>query len=85
MLQRSYRKELFDDAISRMRRARIKTEQEIEKFRKLQEKIEDLVREKHSAETDYGEIPEEFKGSDHVVTSVYVLHSLYLKHSDKLA
>ena len=44
-----------------MRRARIKTEQEIEKFRKLQEKIEDLVREKHSAETDYGEIPEEFK------------------------
>jgi len=85
LLQRSYRKELFDDAISRMRRARIKTEQEIEKFRKLQEKIEDLVREKHSAETDYGEIPEEFKGSDHVVTSVYVLHSLYLKHSDKLA
>ena len=69
-MQRSYRKELFDDAISRMRRARIKTEQEIEKFRKLQEKIEDLVREKHSAETDYGEIPEEFKGSDHVVTSV---------------
>ena len=59
--ERSYRKELFDDAISRMRRARIKTEQEIEKFRKLQEKIEDLVREKHSAETDYGEIPEEFK------------------------
>jgi hypothetical protein len=50
-----------------MRRARIKTEQEIEKFRKLQEKIEDLVREKHSAETDYGEIPEEFKGSDHAV------------------
>lgn len=59
--ERSYRKELFDDAIARMRRARIKTEQEIEKFRMLQEKVEDLVREKNSAETDYGDIPDEFK------------------------
>lgn len=59
--ERSYKKELFDDAIGRMRRARIKTEQEIDKFRKLQDKVEDLVRDKNLAETDYGEIPEEFK------------------------
>jgi methyl coenzyme M reductase subunit C-like uncharacterized protein (methanogenesis marker protein 7) len=36
-----------------MRRARIKTEQEIEKFRKLQEKIEDLVREKHQSSKNW--------------------------------
>lgn len=60
--QRSYRKELFDDAISRMRKARIKTEQEINKFRRLQDKVEELVRAKNLAETDYGEIPDEFKG-----------------------
>ncbi|VDI68919.1 ubiquitin conjugation factor E4 B, partial [Mytilus galloprovincialis] len=59
--ERSYKKELFDDAIGRMRRARIKTEQEIDKFRKLQDKVEELVRDKNLAETDYGEIPEEFK------------------------
>jgi hypothetical protein len=52
---------------------RIKTEQEIEKFRKLQEKIEDLVREKHSAETDYGEIPEEFKGFGSTALSIMTM------------
>lgn len=52
-----------------MRRARIKTEQEIDKFRKLQDKVEELVRDKNLAETDYGEIPEEFKGNILVVTS----------------
>ncbi|KAJ8320744.1 hypothetical protein KUTeg_002331 [Tegillarca granosa] len=59
--ERSYRKELFDDAINRMRRARIKTEMEIEKFRILQEKVENLVIQKQQSEIDFGDIPDEFK------------------------
>ena len=61
-VQRSYRKELFDDALSRMRRARIKTPLDVEAFETLQEKVDALVVEKLRTEVDYGEIPEEFKG-----------------------
>ena len=60
--QRSYRKELFDDAVARMTRAKIKTETEIERFRLLQAKVDALVVEKLRAEVDYGEIPDEFRG-----------------------
>lgn len=59
--ERSYRKELFDDAMLRMSKACIKTETEIEQFRNLQEKVEELVIEKQRAEIDYGEIPDEFR------------------------
>lgn len=60
--QRSYRHELFNDAIARMQKAMIKTNVEIEKFRFLQEKVDKIVLEKQQEEVDYGEIPEEFKG-----------------------
>lgn len=59
--ERSYRHELFNDAIARMQKAMIKTNVEIEKFRFLQEKVDKIVLEKQQEEVDYGEIPEEFK------------------------
>lgn len=60
--QRSYRKELFDDAIARMQRANIKTTTEIEKFKSIQDKVEQIVIQKAREERDYGEIPDEFRG-----------------------
>lgn len=59
--ERSYRKELFDDAVWRMQRACIKTETEIEQFQELRDKVEKIVVEKRMAEVDYGEIPDEFR------------------------
>ncbi|XP_053378562.1 ubiquitin conjugation factor E4 B-like [Mercenaria mercenaria] len=59
--ERSYRKELFEDAIVRMRRACIKTETEIEKFKNIQDKVEEIVVQKAREERDYGEIPDEFR------------------------
>ena len=62
IFQRSYRKELFDDAIARMTRACIKTNMEIEQFKSIQNKVEQLVIQKQKAEVDYGDIPDEFRG-----------------------
>ena len=59
--ERSYSKELFDDAVSRMRKACIKTPTEIEQFQDLRDKVEKIVVEKRMAEIDYGEIPDEFR------------------------
>jgi len=59
--ERSYSKELFDDAVSRMRKACIKTPTEIEQFQDLRDKVEKIVAEKRMAEVDYGEIPDEFR------------------------
>jgi len=59
--ERSYSKELFDDAVSRMRKACIKTPTEIEQFQALQDKVEKIVVEKRMAEVDYGEVPDEFR------------------------
>ena len=61
-IQRSYRKDLFDDAVGKMFRAKIKTETERERFRILQSKVDALVVEKQRAEVDYGDIPDEFRG-----------------------
>ena len=61
--QRSYRKQLFDDAIARIVRACIKTDMEIEMFRCLAQKVHQLAVEKQKAEVDYGEIPAEFRGN----------------------
>ena len=62
VIQRSYRKELFDDAVARMQKACIKTTHEINVFRELQCKVDKIVVEKQKSEMDYGEIPDEFKG-----------------------
>lgn len=59
--ERSYRKVLFDDAISRLQKTCIKTDRDIEQFRQLQQKVEAIVDQKQRAEIDFGEIPDEFK------------------------
>lgn len=59
--ERSYSKELFDDAVARMTKACIKTPTEIEQFQDLRDKVEKIVAEKRMAEVDYGEIPDEFR------------------------
>ncbi|ESO04573.1 hypothetical protein HELRODRAFT_99472 [Helobdella robusta] len=59
--ERSYSKELFDDAISRMVRTNIKTDTEVEQFANLQEKVEVIVVDKQKLEIDYGDIPDEFR------------------------
>lgn len=53
---------MFDDAIARMIKARIKTESEIGHFRNIQERVQEIVKQRAEAEEDYGEIPDEFKG-----------------------
>ncbi len=45
-----------------MLKARIKTQMDIEKFRALQQKVEQLVVEKQRLEVDYDDMPDEFKG-----------------------
>ena len=45
-----------------MRRACIKTEAEIEKFKSIQDRVEELTVLKLREEVDFGDIPEEFKG-----------------------
>ncbi|XP_076451864.1 LOW QUALITY PROTEIN: ubiquitin conjugation factor E4 B-like [Babylonia areolata] len=59
--ERSYSKELFDDAIARMIKARIKTESEVAHFRNIQERVQEIVKLRAEVEEDYGEIPDEFK------------------------
>lgn len=54
---------MFEDAIVRMRRACIKTETEIEKFKSIQDKVDEIVVQKAREEKDYGEIPDEFRGN----------------------
>ena len=62
LLQRSYRSALFDDAINRMIKARIKTETELEQFRILQSKVDSLVVEKAQTDVDFSDAPDEFRG-----------------------
>ena len=61
-LQRSYRPELFDDAIRKMQKAMIKSSAEIEHFRQIKLKVDKIVKEKATVEEDYGDVPDEFKG-----------------------
>ena len=65
--QRSYRSALFDDAISRMIKARIKTETELEQFRILQSKVDSLAVEKAQSEVDFSDAPDEFRGDSCVL------------------
>ncbi|ELT92164.1 hypothetical protein CAPTEDRAFT_182882 [Capitella teleta] len=59
--ERSYRKELFEDAIGRLNRAHIMTDREIEHFSNLAGKVHKIALEKEQAEVDYGDIPSEFR------------------------
>lgn len=62
LLQRSYSKELFEEVISKMRKAGIKSTIAIEKFKLLAEKVEEIVAKNARAEIDYSDAPDEFRG-----------------------
>lgn len=62
LFQRSFQKELFDDAALKMERALIKTPLELEKFRGLSEKAAEIVVQNMKREVDFSDAPEEFKG-----------------------
>lgn len=59
--QRSYSKELFEEVISKMRKAGIKSTIAIEKFKLLAEKVEEIVARNARAEIDYSDAPDEFR------------------------
>lgn len=61
-LQRSYSKELFEEVISKMRKAGIKSTIAIEKFKLLAEKVDEIVAKNARAEIDYSDAPDEFRG-----------------------
>ncbi|XP_064159927.1 ubiquitin conjugation factor E4 B isoform X2 [Anguilla rostrata] len=60
--QRSYSRELFEEVISKMRKAGIKSTIAIEKFKLLSEKVEEIVARNSQSEIDYSDAPDEFKG-----------------------
>lgn len=59
--ERSFRKELFDDAVNRMKKAMIKTEIQIMQFQDLASRVEQFQAQKHLSEIDYSEAPDEFR------------------------
>lgn len=59
--QRSYSKELFEEVISKMKKAGIKSTIAIEKFKLLAEKVEEIVARNARAEFDYSDAPDEFR------------------------
>lgn len=62
-VQRSYSRELFEEVISKMRKAGIKSSIAIEKFKLLLEKVEEIVAKNSQSEMDYSDAPDEFKGT----------------------
>ncbi|XP_053308121.1 ubiquitin conjugation factor E4 B isoform X2 [Spea bombifrons] len=59
--QRSYSKELFEEVITKMKKAGIKSTIAIEKFKLLAEKVEEIVARNARAEIDYSDAPDEFR------------------------
>ncbi|XP_070400751.1 ubiquitin conjugation factor E4 B isoform X2 [Nothobranchius furzeri] len=59
--QRSYSRELFEEVISKMKKAGIKSSIAIEKFKLLSEKVEEIVAKNSQSEMDYSDAPDEFK------------------------
>lgn len=68
--QRSYSRELFEEVISKMRKAGIKSSIAIEKFKLLLEKVEEIVAKNSQSEMDYSDAPDEFKGMCFFVQSM---------------
>ncbi|XP_056895728.1 ubiquitin conjugation factor E4 B isoform X1 [Takifugu flavidus] len=75
--QRSYSRELFEEVISKMRKAGIKSSIAIEKFKLLLEKVEEIVAKNSQSEMDYGDAPDEFKDPlmDTLMTDPVILPS----------
>ncbi|CAH1405610.1 unnamed protein product [Nezara viridula] len=59
--ERSFRKELFEDAAMRMERSRIKTTSEVERFRALSAKSYEISVANIKREVDYNDAPDEFR------------------------
>ncbi|KAF4524156.1 hypothetical protein B566_EDAN010611 [Ephemera danica] len=59
--ERSFRRELFEDAATRMERVAIKTMTEIEQFRNLADRANEIAIQNIRREVDYSDAPEEFK------------------------
>lgn len=59
--ERSYRQELFEDAISRMKKAMIKTDMQIHQFQVLSSRVQQFVIQNLKQEIDYSDAPEEFR------------------------
>lgn len=60
--ERSFSRELLEDAAGRMERAGIKSSSELEQFRNLAQRAA-LVRQQNlTREVDYGDAPDEFRG-----------------------
>lgn len=57
--ERSYKKELFDDALQCLRKANIKTEMEMVRWSEMSEKVE-KIRETNTS-IDYSDAPESYK------------------------
>uniref|UniRef100_A0A8B9JL64 Ubiquitin conjugation factor E4 B n=1 Tax=Astyanax mexicanus TaxID=7994 RepID=A0A8B9JL64_ASTMX len=75
--QRSYSRELFEEVISKMRKAGIKSTIAIEKFKLLSEKVEEIVARNSQSEMDYSDAPDEFKDPlmDTLMTDPVILPS----------
>lgn len=70
-VQRSYSRELFEEVISKMRKAGIKSSIAIEKFKLLLEKVEEIVAKNSQSEMDYSDAPDEFKGMPGCLSILY--------------
>uniref|UniRef100_A0AAQ4PRU4 Ubiquitin conjugation factor E4 B n=1 Tax=Gasterosteus aculeatus aculeatus TaxID=481459 RepID=A0AAQ4PRU4_GASAC len=75
--QRSYSRELFEEVISKMKKAGIKSSIAIEKFKLLSEKVEEIVAKNSQSEMDYSDAPDEFKDPlmDTLMTDPVILPS----------
>lgn len=73
-MQRSYSRELFEEVISKMRKAGIKSSIAIEKFKLLLEKVEEIVAKNSQSEMDYSDAPDEFKGVCFFLSSKTCFH-----------
>ncbi|XP_071021382.1 ubiquitin conjugation factor E4 B isoform X2 [Oncorhynchus clarkii lewisi] len=75
--QRSYSQELFEEVISKMTKAGIKSTIAIEKFKLLSEKVEEIVARNSQSEMDYSDAPDEFKDPlmDTLMTDPVILPS----------
>ncbi|KAK6303072.1 hypothetical protein J4Q44_G00255260 [Coregonus suidteri] len=75
--QRSYSRELFEEVISKMKKAGIKSTIAIEKFKLLSEKVEEIVARNSQSEMDYSDAPDEFKDPlmDTLMTDPVILPS----------
>ena len=65
--QRSFRKELFEDAGARLERSLIKSGSEVEQFKALATRAAEIAIQNIKKEVDYNDAPDEFRGKSSVL------------------